>query len=395
MALETTTNKAQYECNGSTTEFDLAVRILDEDDVKVFIKNTTTGVQTELAKTTDFAIDSISGDYDNGARVTTLTTYSSIYEITLLREVDFNQGLDLVEGGDLSSEGLENALDKGVMQAQQLDEQLGRTIVAPTTDESGITYDIGTAEERANKVLGYDASGNVTQVALTETGTVGVDTDAGLSIASNIISAKVDASTIGFDGTGNLEVKDDGIDTDQLADNAVDTAQLAESAVDTDQLADSAVTLAKLDDMATQSVIGRVTIGTDVPEVFPIVGVNGSAILINDNDFLAGSVVSGATQGSIKAYMAKAPNFTPSTYEGGESVTLPNGLVMKMGYNSGNAGTVTFAAAFGTAVISITTSPTYTNKVGSETAITASSASAFTYESDTNATGIFWTAIGH
>ena len=77
MALTTTTNKAQYTCNGSTTAFDLAVRILDEDDVKVFVKNTTTGVQTELAKTTDFTITAISGDYDNGVRVTTLTTYGS------------------------------------------------------------------------------------------------------------------------------------------------------------------------------------------------------------------------------------------------------------------------------------------------------------------------------
>jgi len=331
MALSTDTNKAQYNCNGSTTEFDLDVRILDEDDVSVFLKNTTTGIQTQLTKTTEYTIAAISGDYDNGARVTTVATYSSAYQITLLREVDYTQDLDLEEGGDLPSDSLEDALDKGVMQAQQLSEIAERTISAPTSDASGLSYDIGTAEERASKVLGYDASGNVTQVALAETGTVGVDTNAGLSISSNIISAKVDASSINFDGTGKMEVPDGGITTAKLFDGDVTTAKID----------DEAVTLAKMADLSNMTVIGRKTAGSGVPE----------EMTVNDDDDLStASATTLATDESIKAYIDGALSLLGNGYyETSTGLLIKWGKTALIDLNGGSTGSKAATFSQGTA----------------------------------------------
>lgn len=49
-------------------------------------------------------------------------------------------------------------------------------------------------------------------------------------------------------------------------------------------------------------------------------------------------------------------NYTPASYAGGQSVTYPNGLIMKMGSASVTTGglTVTFGAAFPTALVSAT-----------------------------------------
>ena len=167
---------------------------------------------------------------------------------------------------------------------------------------------------------------------------------------------------------GAIIVKDGGVTTAKLNDGAVTTAKITDANVTTAKIADANVTFAKL---------------TDV---------------IDDDTMATASATKLATSESIKAYVdASAPIFTPSTYAGEESVTLPNGLIMKMGIEpqSGATGTVTYGAAFPTSVVSVNITPVDTLSRSTSLAITASSSSAFSWISNSNHTAIHWQAIGY
>lgn len=120
-----------------------------------------------------------------------------------------------------------------------------------------------------------------------------------------------------------------------VKDGGVTTAKLNDSAVTTAKIVDANVTFAKL---------------TDV---------------IDDDTMATATDTTLATSESIKAYVDSAPNFTPSSYAGGESVTLPNGLIMKFGIATGptsqTAITITFADAFPNGIISAQATATNTS----------------------------------
>jgi len=161
----------------------------------------------------------------------------------------------------------------------------------------------------------------------------------------------------------------------------------------------------QLKSQADQTVIGNVSGGAAVPTAVPIVGAAG--ILIND-DALGTSDTKGATQGNIKAFAGMTPvqNGSGGGYTGGESVTLPNGLTMKMGKLTNVSLDQTFHAvnygsAFGTAVISVQATIHRSSVISGTvaTVVKDSSTSGFEVAGDndtaTSTGDINWFAIGH
>jgi len=182
-------------------------------------------------------------------------------------------------------------------------------------------------------------------------------------------------------------VKDGGVTTAKLNDNAITTAKIADANVTTAKIADANVTTAKIADanVTTAKIADANVTFAKLTDV------------IDDDTMATATDTTLATSESIKAYVDSAPNFTPSSYAGGESVTLPNGLIMKMGIEpqSGATGTVTYGAAFPTSVVSVNITPVDTLSRSTSLAITASSSSAFSWISDSNHTAIHWQAIGY
>jgi hypothetical protein len=130
---------------------------------------------------------------------------------------------------------------------------------------------------------------------------------------------------------GAIVVKDGGVTTAKLNDNAVTTIKIADANVTTAKIADANVTFAKL---------------TDV---------------IDDDTMATASATKLATSESIKVYVdaSSTSGFSPSSYTGGESVTLPNGLIMKWGVVTAtiNGTAVSFGSAFPTGVVAAYSCP--------------------------------------
>ena len=167
----------------------------------------------------------------------------------------------------------------------------------------------------------------------------------GEQLSANKLNSLVDGATFGTDSVDNastivnangaITVRDSGVTDAKLASGAVSTAKIAADAVTTAKILDANVTFAKL---------------TDV---------------IDDDTMAAATDSTLATSESIKAYVDGGGGFTPSTYAGEESVTLPNGLIMKFGVATGptsqTAITITFADAFPNGIISAQATATNTS----------------------------------
>jgi len=167
----------------------------------------------------------------------------------------------------------------------------------------------------------------------------------GEQLSASKLNSLVDAATFGTESVDNastivnangaITVRDSGVTAAKLATGAVTDAKLASGAVTTAKILDDNVTFAKL---------------TDV---------------IDDDTMATATDSTLATSESIKAYVDGGGGFTPSTYAGEESVTLPNGLIMKFGVATGptsqTAITITFADAFPNGIISAQATATNTS----------------------------------
>jgi len=202
----------------------------------------------------------------------------------------------------------------------------------------------------------------------------------GEQLSANKLNSLVDGATFGTDSVDNastivnangaITVRDSGVTDAKLASGAVSTAKIAADAVTTAKILDANVTFAKL---------------TDV---------------IDDDTMAAATDSTLATSESIKAYVDGG--FTPSTYAGEESVTLPNGLIMKTGFFSDETGgedkAVDYGSAFPNATISVQlTQVGGTTSSSSNVRVITYSASGFTMYVNTGAgvLGNFWQAIGY
>jgi len=141
-------------------------------------------------------------------------------------------------------------------------------------------------------------------------------------------------------------VKDSGVTTAKLNNGAVTTAKLNDNAVTTTKIADANVTTTKIADanVTTAKIADANVTFSKLTDV------------IDDDTMATASATKLATSESIKAYVdASSTTFTPSTYAGEESVTLPNGLIMKMGRTATTSTdtTITFSTAFPNALISV------------------------------------------
>jgi len=162
MTISTTIIKNSYSGDGSVTAFTYAFKIADATFIEVIVKTNATGAESVRAigtGSTNYAVTGV-GEAAGGT-VTFVTAPTSSETVILRRSTTQTQALDLIENDNLPANSLENAFDKNLSLIQELQEQLDRSIKISRANTMTSTEFIVTATDRANKVLAFDSSGEI------------------------------------------------------------------------------------------------------------------------------------------------------------------------------------------------------------------------------------------
>ena len=158
MTVSSSTNRASYSGNGTLTTFAYGFKIFDQDELTVILRSSD-GTETVQTITTNYTVTGVAAA--GGGNVVFGTAPASGVTIVILRELDLDQGLDLVPNDPFPAQSLEDSLDKLTFMVQQHNEELGRTIKASRTNVlAGSEFTISAAD-RANKVFSFDGSGDL------------------------------------------------------------------------------------------------------------------------------------------------------------------------------------------------------------------------------------------
>jgi hypothetical protein len=159
MTVSSTTTKNSYSGDGSNTVFAYTFKVFDEDDLTVILRTDATGTETVQTITTNYTVSGV-GDA-GGGNVTFVTAPASGVTVVIRRAAALTQTTDYTPNDPFPAEEHENALDKLTFFAQQQQEELDRAIkLSRTNTMTSTEFTVG-ATDRANKILAFDGTGEL------------------------------------------------------------------------------------------------------------------------------------------------------------------------------------------------------------------------------------------
>ena len=164
MTVSTTIIKNFHNGNGSATNFAYQFRILQDTDLLVIIRTNSTGAETTKTLSTHYTVAG-AGDASGGSITFTSGNVPASGEtVVIRRNVPQTQAIDYIANDPFPAETHEEGLDRGTMVAQQVAEESDRSIkLSRTNTMTSTEFTVG-ATDRANKVLAFDASGEISVV---------------------------------------------------------------------------------------------------------------------------------------------------------------------------------------------------------------------------------------
>lgn len=147
MTLDSTTSKVQYMQGGTTTEWPVPFKFLDDDDLIVI--TTTDDVDETLVKDTDYTVTG-AGE-DAGGTVTISPALASGVRLTIYRSMEMDQPTQLTVAGGWYPAVHERVFDRLTMLIQQVQEEVDRSVKASVsgTSSDDILQDILDAKDEA------------------------------------------------------------------------------------------------------------------------------------------------------------------------------------------------------------------------------------------------------
>lgn len=155
----TTTRKAgPFSGNGATVAFPFTWKVFQASDVLVTLTDSS-GNETVQTLTTQYSVSlNANQDTNPGGTVTMVTAPATGYTLTLTSNVPQTQPTVLTNSGGFYPTVINDALDRGTILSQQLNEVLTRTLKLPVSVATSVSTTVPTPT--ANQMLGWNASAN-------------------------------------------------------------------------------------------------------------------------------------------------------------------------------------------------------------------------------------------
>ena len=246
MTISTTIIKVSYSGNGTQTVFTYTFKINAEADIQVIIR-ASNGTETVKTLTTHYSVSGVGSA--SGGNVTMVTAPSATETIVIRRDTTQTQTVDLVENDPFTAETVEGAFDKSVAIVQELQEEVDRSIKLSRTNTMTSTEFTVDAATRANKILAFDANG---EIAVTqELGTYKGNWSAGTSYSARDIVKDTSNNNIYISNTAHtssgsqpLSSNTDSAKWDLLVDAASATSSASAAATSATNASNSATAAA-------------------------------------------------------------------------------------------------------------------------------------------------------
>jgi hypothetical protein len=160
MTVSSTTVKNSYSGDGSNDTFVYGFKIFASSDLQVIIRSAT-GTETTKTLTTDYTVTGV-GTASGGNVVFESTAIPTATEtVVLIRNVPQTQAIDYIANDPFPAETHEEGLDRATMTIQQMQEEINRSIKLSKTNTMTSTEFTIAAADRANKVLAFDSTGEI------------------------------------------------------------------------------------------------------------------------------------------------------------------------------------------------------------------------------------------
>jgi hypothetical protein len=160
MTVSSTTVKNSYSGDGSNDTFVYGFKIFASSDLQVIIRSAT-GTETTKTLTTDYTVTGV-GTASGGNVVFEATAIPTATEtVVLIRNVPQTQAIDYIANDPFPAETHEEGLDRATMTIQQMQEEVTRSIKLSRTNTMTSTEFAVAAADRANKILAFDSTGEI------------------------------------------------------------------------------------------------------------------------------------------------------------------------------------------------------------------------------------------
>jgi hypothetical protein len=160
MTISSTTVRNSYSGDGTTDTFTYNFKIFQDSDIQVIIRSAN-GTETIKTITTHYTVTD-AGVSAGGTVIFTPGNIPTATEtVVLRRNIPQTQAIDYIANDPFPAESHEEGLDRATMAIQQIQEEVTRSLkLSKTNTMTSTEFTVGAAD-RANKILAFDASGEI------------------------------------------------------------------------------------------------------------------------------------------------------------------------------------------------------------------------------------------